>query len=352
MANRINSSLIFELLNHVYNATNAKIYDLLLFSIDNDHAVAGPRFRDGHNPKSQTCFWPSKTWGDKLYYQYSHSQTNINPDYLKAGQLIEQEIYRTLPSSLGLETALGVWCYDVLLKAFTTGRYENNPTAAKIAILAVSRNYGMSKQKLNYYSKFTVSIEKTLCDIVRECENSSGKGFVEDDEITSTLILHDIRAFLEGLTTEKDIIFKSFQSNEEFVQYLLPRNCIDDFTSMGITCDAVVECGYDDEYVKRIGDKFFHDNFYRTRQVVANCKRIYEDINYAEFLYDGCLTTLTSHITNARTKELIISCIRRCTNGSYPYRGLAVLVLLALLGEAQFKRLFPDATSAHAKIHE
>lgn len=356
MARRINSSLVFALLVKAYKMSDGKIYDLLLYRTDvmeNNHTTNGPRFKNGLNASKKACFWPSESWGN-MFFQFENS-AECCPEYKKACQLYRCELQRTLPTELGLTTGLGVWCYNVLLEAYTKGVYENSPTHAKIDITSVCRDYGISKARLNYYIKYTVSLEHVLQDILKECENSSSQSLEESDgESFIALALHDIRAFLEGLSTENGIIFKKFKTNEEFVRCLLPQKCIDDFSSLGIPqsvlYDVIAEHSYDDEYETAICDKLANDDGFRIRLIAEKSQRLLNDVVSAEELYKGSLEVLTSYISNTRTKDLFVSCIRRCSNGNYPYRGFSVIVLMALLGERQFKRLFPSTTHAHNTI--
>lgn len=318
-----------------------------------DKTSAGPRFKRGCSDDKTKCTWPKDAWGKRIDSEHEDITAN-NSELEKAYQLRGDELAAALPSELQLKTALGVWCYETLVHAFTTGKFEEKQAEARNAIISACRNYGVAKQRLNYLSKTTVTIEKTLLYIVVECEYSSGKCIEEvtEEADNTKLFLSDIRAFLEGRNTEKGTVFINFSSNEEFVLRLFPQICIDDFSSLGLSFDSIVECRYDSEYAIKIGNKFAHDGFFRTRQLVAKSKQLYGDIENADVLYNYSLLTLTSFITDSHEKDEVVSRVRCCTDVNHPYRGFAILVLYALLGIKQFMRLFPSPSSAQSVMRE
>lgn len=350
MANRINSRLVFELLHNVYDCKDSIIYKMLLFY---DKTSAGPRFKRGCSDDKTKCTWPKDAWGKRIDTEYEDITAN-NTELEKAYQLRGDEVAAALPSELQLKTALGVWCYETLVHAFTTGKYEGKHAESRNAILSTCRVFGVAKQRLNYLSKTTVTIEKALLYIVVECEYSSGKSVEEVTEETDNtkLILSDIRAFLEGRNTEKGTVFIIFSSNKEFIFRLFPEICIDDFSSLGLSFDSIVECGYDNEYAIKLGNKFAHDNCFRIKQLVIRCKQLYGDIENANVLYNYSLSTLTNFITDTHEKDEVMSRVRCCTDVNHPYRGFAVLVLYALLGINQFMRLFPSITGAQTIMRD
>lgn len=314
-----------------------------------DKTSAGPRFKRGCSDDKTKCTWPKDAWGKRIDSEHENITAN-NSELEKAHQLRGDELAAALPSELHLKTALGVWCYETLANAFLTGKFEGKQAEARNAILSTCRAFGVAKQRLNYLSKTTVTIEKALLYIVNECEYSSGKSIEEvtEDADNTKLILSDIRAFLEGRNTEKGTVFVIFSSNEEFITRLFPQICIDDFSSLGLSSDSIVECGYESEYAIKIGNKFAHDNYFRIKQLVVKCKQLYGDIENANDLYNYSLSTLTNFITSIHEKEEVISRVRCCTDVNHPYRGFAVFVLYALLGVNQFMRLFPSIASAQA----
>ena len=339
MVNRISSALVFSLLKRAYRSGSDKaIYDILCL----DQNSSGPRFREGHSEGKTSCNWPSRSFFNNINYD----------EYLNARKQYEEERMKRLASEKKLRTELGVWCFLALLKAYTTGLYLDNQEAAKRDIISCCRDCNINTRKINYYNKYSITVERICHDIIVECENSQNSPLVEADDQESPLILNEIRAFLGGQATDKGVVFKTFQSNEAFIQCLFPKNCIDDFNTLGLPNDVIVECSYDDEEARKIGDKFLHDNGLRSRKVVENCKRLYEDMDNADALYNGCISITEKRFTNNTSKALVLSCIRRCTDTCYPYRGFAVLVLVALLGEIQFRRVYKDEEGAHRLIQE
>lgn len=329
MSRRINSRLVYDLLKNA-SKIDSRVEILSSLLIFDQNNIPG-QFVSGMSKSAGNCYWVTdKSWFNQM-----------DMSLKKADQIARRR-------SKDGYSAFTHHTYSVVLNAYRSNEYENNPQKAIEDILAICKDAQLPRRQMRYLNKRCRKLEEIIGFIVKECEKSHGQPQqIEEEEEAGELTLENIRLFLEGGGGR---VFFSFGSEEAFLSAVFPQACLREPCFSGIAPEDLMDRTCPASALGAICDLLMFDGGYRLRRLEQSCALLTQRMAHTAHLYPACMHLIERHIPRTEMAGFLRDCVSRCAEGRYPHRALAVLAVYALLGDAQFERLIPDAWTAKERL--
>ena len=220
-----------------------------------------------------------------------------------------------------------VWEYDDIINS---NQYEKQLVRDAIKSLRdlsyILRECIETKVKIGY---------KFNCSTYRAATKTFNRG--------KLISLGTIKDLLEGNVNfstliEKDVnccvIFETY-TNEQFLKRILPEITSDTLLEGALDIEVVMQGKHDDDLRCKLAKSFAEDTGYRIKELTKKCKRMLEHGNVDAF-YSYVSDLFDLILMDSKVHRTLKNVYQRCVSDGDAYKGLANIVLFAILGEKYY----------------
>lgn len=350
MSVRVHSGIIFDLLCELTNRRVKKdVYRMLLIpDADNN---TGTRFANGIDGR---CWWPElHAWYGKC--DKDQNELWCDEDYQKAQDVVTAG-QKYPDAAFPLECTFPSWVYHVLMEQ--AGR--DFDSAKQMAVSVCARN-GVVKPVIRTYQNASFpEIADSLIQLSMQARNQPLS--IEDDD-KNIICLAYIQALLEGklgyelsrsafalgMPLEPSVhlrIVQPFDSQDAFLRAILPEAMLPEERS------SLMTFGYTEADKDKYSRLMLSDSRSRTRMLAHKCSVLCASAINVNALYPNALFLIGLSEENDACSLYLRHCFQSCVNSTNPSKGLAVIILYALLGPEYFKLVIPHESDCPLALAE